>query len=268
MSAFKGVDLLDIDTGPKYYWLLTKAAFSKGWSIFGAANLFLAFIAWALTAKYPRWQAKLNDLTWQIPAALGLAAIAGRWLYAPWDVHKKTIKQADKRIVAYGDKAVAAERAIVSIQEALPDLHIRFDPNDESMWWKEERWCRIVVVNDSPTAMARNVEVRAMKMTPYRLGFKALPSRLGLKGGDNRTECRIAPKGTQLFDVFRWAPLYYTDFILWIIEVVSGQKFDLPVGEACDLTIEVVADHVQPKTYVFRISRAANGETTFLDVTP
>lgn len=69
-----------------------------GFSIFGAANLIFAFVAWWLAKRYPDWEAVLNDLVWQIPAGLGLAAIALRWIVAPFEIHKATVKQADKKV--------------------------------------------------------------------------------------------------------------------------------------------------------------------------
>jgi len=157
------------------------------------------------------------------------------------------------------------QKALAEIEAAKPELRVVFDQSDPAMWWKEERWCRITITNSSATATAANVKVRVMTMTPYLIAFKALPSRLGMKGEDNTKECRIGPKGTQLCDVFRWATPETDDFALWILE--GGQSFPLPVGASCDLVLEIAADLVQPKSYVFRIDRATNGEPIFSDVT-
>jgi hypothetical protein len=150
MSAFKGVDLLGIDTAPKYYWLLTKAAFSKGWSIFSTTNLVLAFAAWGLARQYPAWQATLNDLIWQIPAGLGLLTIAIRWLIAPFETHKKTIKQADKRIVSSLDQVNGLQRQITA-----SGIHAKSDRTKECVAKAREFFrAGFVLRQDFPKASA------------------------------------------------------------------------------------------------------------------
>jgi hypothetical protein len=161
----------------------------------------------------------------------------------------------------------AALGQLAGIEASRPDMKIIFDRTDEAMWWTEERWCRITIKNDSAMAMAKNVKVRVMKMTPYLLRFKALPSRLGIKGEDNNKECSIVPKGTQLFDVFRWAPTDTDEYALWIVE--GGQGFSLSVGQSCFVEIEVTAESVQPRQYVFVIDRSVDaGAPMFADITP
>src|SRR5690242_1702531 len=121
MSSLKKVDLLSVTSWRSYYWLLIKTAFTAGFSIFSATNFLFAFIAWGLAKRYPEWEAVLNDLVWQIPASLGLAAIALRWVVAPFEVHRKTVKQADKRIVTLIDERVEINHHAKKITQMILD---------------------------------------------------------------------------------------------------------------------------------------------------
>lgn len=106
MSVLKGVDMLEVRTWHHYYWLLLRAGWTKAWSLFGALTTGAAFIAWIAARRFPNWADTLTDLAWQIPAVLSGATLLLRWLLAPFEVHKKARKQAEKAIAALGDELV------------------------------------------------------------------------------------------------------------------------------------------------------------------
>jgi hypothetical protein len=130
MAVPTDIDLLSVESWHQYYWLLVRATFTKAASIFGGANLLLAFVAWGLAKQYPEWEARLNDLAWQIPAGLGLVTLALRWIVAPYEIHRLALKQADKKLVAAGDKLYDVKRDLAT-RDAEIAAHRKSDQAQE-----------------------------------------------------------------------------------------------------------------------------------------
>jgi hypothetical protein len=110
------------------------------------------------------------------------------------------------------------------------------------MWWEEQKWYRIGVLNRGPAA-ADEVEVRLEEMTPNLLPFDVLPSLLGIKG--SKTErCQINPGKTEYWDV-----VSQTDdgVALWTREG-KGQEFH-PTNDSdyqTRLLIRVTSANAEP----------------------
>ncbi len=210
--SFKGVDLLSVISWPRYYWLLLKAAFTRGWSIFGAANLVAAFTAWALAKRFPRWEAVLNDLAWQIPAVLGLGTIAIRWIVAPFEVHRKTVKQADKRISGSLDQVYGLNSQINKLtktQPVQPPIKARIT----ALTYKldsDEHGCRryvfdVEIVNreDSPLIVEPTFSIltnQGERSGPYKIFIKNFPEQLKTISVDGKKHAFGSIAAVELFN--------------------------------------------------------------------
>ena len=131
------------------------------------------------------------------------------------------------------------------LEDKRAKLAIIFEPVFP-MFWKEQRWYRICVRNNSRTTQARDVLVKLISIDPLpQTAFiNVCPSQLGRKDGGT-DDCQINPGSEEFFDLVSESSTISGVLHLWTV-ANAGQSFVLQNDIEHHFRIEASAANAEP----------------------
>ena len=123
---------------PQSFWTYLrtwfKAAFSPAWDVFGGLGLTVSALIWAWHRFWPgpfasaagvigfSQEAAMSDLVWEIPLWFGLAVFSYRLVKAPYELHRKSLQDAETSKGPLITKLDVYRRSIDGLLDQIKEL--------------------------------------------------------------------------------------------------------------------------------------------------